>query len=131
MIGMLVIGHGHFASGISSSVQLIAGLPEKYLYVDFLENESYEKLEKKIQNAILELNDCQSILVFSDFAGGSPFRIATQIAENSEKRIEVITGVNPGMLIELAMARGFVNDLDELIEMAIDTGKDQVAHFEL
>ena len=89
MIGMLVIGHGHFASGISSSVQLIAGLPEKYLYVDFLENDSVEDLENNIKNALNKLDDCESILVFSDFAGGSPFMIATKLAEESEKRIQL------------------------------------------
>ena len=36
MIGILVTGHGNFATGISSSVKLIAGMPEKYEMVDFL-----------------------------------------------------------------------------------------------
>ena len=36
MIGLLVTGHANFGSGITSSVNLIAGAQEDYRYVDFL-----------------------------------------------------------------------------------------------
>ena len=36
MIGLVVTGHANFGSGMTSSVNLIAGEQEAYQYVDFL-----------------------------------------------------------------------------------------------
>ena len=36
MIGLIVTGHANFGSGMTSSVNLIAGEQEAYRYVDFL-----------------------------------------------------------------------------------------------
>ena len=35
MIGLIVTGHGNFGSGLTSSLNLIAGEQENYQYVDF------------------------------------------------------------------------------------------------
>ena len=47
MIGLIVTGHGHFASGLTSSLKLIAGEPKNYAAVDFEETDSTEDLAKK------------------------------------------------------------------------------------
>lgn len=46
MIGIVVTGHGHFASGLTSSVELIGGKPEHYHAVDFVQEDSTDDLEK-------------------------------------------------------------------------------------
>ena len=35
MIGIIVCGHGHFATGLTSSLHLIMGEQENYIAVDF------------------------------------------------------------------------------------------------
>ena len=45
MIGIIVAGHGNFASGITSMLELVVGKPENYEYIDFLQGESQEALE--------------------------------------------------------------------------------------
>ena len=37
MIGIIVAGHGNFASGITSMLELVVGKPENYEYIDFLQ----------------------------------------------------------------------------------------------
>ena len=76
MLGLIVTGHGHFASGLTSSLELIAGDLQNYRAVDFEASDSVEDLEKKLNKAMDELKDCQGILVCSDLAGGSPFKTA-------------------------------------------------------
>ena len=39
MIGLIVTGHGNFGSGLTSSLNLIAGEQENYQYVDFTKEE--------------------------------------------------------------------------------------------
>lgn len=131
MVGILVTGHGNFATGLTSSVKLIAGMPDKYEAVDFLESYGVDELAAKLSEAMDRLSDCEGILVFSDLAGGSPFKTAVEVGLTKQNRVEVLGGTNLGMLIEIGMARGFVEDMDTLVSMALNTGKDQVVRFEL
>ena len=131
MIGILVTGHGNFATGLTSSVKLIAGMPEKYEVVDFLESYGVDELAAKLSEAMDRLSDCEGILVFSDLAGGSPFKTAVEVGLTKSNRVEVLGGTNLGMVIEIGMARGFIEDMDTLVNMAVNTGKDQVVRFEL
>jgi PTS system N-acetylgalactosamine-specific IIA component len=132
MIGIIVTGHGNFATGITSSVKLIAGMPENYQAVDFVQEDSVDDLIKHLTNAIEALKDCkEGILVFSDLVGGSPFKTSVELAQKlkDQYHIVVLSGTNLGMLIESSMARGYMEDLDALADMAVNTGKDQAMKY--
>lgn len=130
MVGIIVTGHGNFATGISSSLKLIAGTPESYETVDFVETDGVIELENKLENAISNLNDCNGIIIFTDLIGGSPFKSSVEISLKHEN-IAVMSGTNLGMLIETVMSRNFMDDVNSLCNVAINTGKDQVIRFEL
>ena len=129
MLGLIVTGHGHFASGLTSSLELIAGDLQNYRAVDFEASDSVEDLEKKLNKAMDELKECQGILVCSDLAGGSPFKTAVMCGY-PRGNVEIIAGSNLPMLIEVNMGRQFVEELEMLTNMAINTGKDQVMRYE-
>ena len=129
MIGLLVTGHANFASGITSSVNLIAGEQEAYRYVDFLPTYSLEDLSRELGKAMDELKDCESILVFADLVGGTPFRTAVEVGY-PRGNVNVIGGSNLPMLLEVAVARKFEDDLEELTKTALETGKEQVLKYE-
>lgn len=74
MVGLLITGHGHFATGLGSSLRLITGNTENIVYVDFEENHSTDTLTENLNKALDELKDCDGVLVLSDLAGGSPFK---------------------------------------------------------
>lgn len=130
MIGMIVSGHGHFASGLSSSVKLIIGTPEKYEAIDFVEEFSIDDLKREMNAAIDRLSDCEGILIFTDLTGGSPFKTAVEISmERSDKNLRVLGGTNLGMLIETSMARAAFDNLDVLADMSTETGKEQIVKY--
>ncbi len=129
MIGLIVTGHGNFASGLTSSLKLIAGEPKNYVAVDFLESYSVEDLERELNKAFDELKDCEGILVLSDLGGGSPFKTAVMTGY-PKGNVEVVAGTNLPMLIEVNMGRQFIEDLKTLTDMALNTGKDQVVRYE-
>ena len=128
MIGLIITGHGHFATGLTSSLTLIAGNPKNYKAIDFPQEYSVEDLEKELHQAMDELAECEGILVLSDLAGGSPFKSAV-ICSIERKNINVISGTNLPMLIEIAMAREFITDVEDLTNMALQTGKDQIVRY--
>ena len=49
MIGLIVTGHANFGSGMTSSVNLIAGEQEAYRYVDFLPTYGTEERQKRLR----------------------------------------------------------------------------------
>ena len=51
MIGILVTGHGNFASGLTTALELLAGPQEAYQAVDFLPEHSADELKEKMQKA--------------------------------------------------------------------------------
>lgn len=131
MIGIVVTGHGNFATGLTSSVKLIAGMPEKYVPVDFKQEDSTDDLERNLTAAFEELKDCDGIMVFADLLGGSPFKVSVELSVKLQEqyKIVVMAGTNLGMLVEANMARGFIEDVDSLTDMAVTTGKDQVMKY--
>lgn len=57
--------------------------------------------------------------------GGSPFNAASRIVVDKE-HYEVIAGVNIPMLVETLMARDDDPSFDELVALAVETGREGV-----
>lgn len=129
MIGLLVTGHANFGSGLTSSLNLIAGEQEHYKYVDFLPEYSLDDLSRELAKAMDELKGCEGILVFSDLPGGTPFKTSVEVGF-PRGNVKVIGGTNLPMMVEIAMARKFIDDLDTLTQTALDTGKEQIVQYE-
>lgn len=130
MVGIILTGHGNFATGILSSLKLIAGEQENLRCVDFIEGDSTEALEKKLKCAISELNT-DEILVLSDLAGGSPFKISVLLSQKLQnKNMRVLAGTNLGMLLEVSLCRDGMN-VNELIDFAINSGNNSIKAFEV
>ena len=127
-IGLIVTGHGIFATGLTNSLRQIVGMPEDYVSIDYRENDSLEDISKKMIDALNVLKTCDEILVLCDLIGGVPFKTAVKISD-SYQNLEVIGGVNLGMLIEINLTRTFVKNVEELAELAIEIGKEQIARF--
>ncbi|HJA13039.1 MAG TPA: PTS sugar transporter subunit IIA [Candidatus Mediterraneibacter merdipullorum] len=129
MIGLIVTGHANFGSGLTSSVNLIAGEQEDYRHVDFLPTYSTEDLAREMTKALDDLKDCEGVIIFTDLMGGSPFNVAAQISRGKDN-VRIVAGTNLPMLVEIVMSRKFMDDLDGLVDSVIETGKEQVTKYE-
>lgn len=129
MIGLIVTGHGNFGSGLTSSLNLIAGEQEQYQFVDF--TKEVDELRADLENAMNALKDCEGILVLSDLVGGSPFKTAVEVGF-ARGNVEVVGGTNLPMLVEISMTRKFMSDMSvkDLADAAVNTGKDQILRYE-
>lgn len=128
MIGLIVTGHGHFASGLTEALNVIAGPAADYYAVDFNLSDSTDDLAKNLEAAMDALSGCESVLVLSDLAGGSPFKVSVELG--FPRGYEVVAGTNLGMLVEINMVRQFMDDVHALAKQAVTVGKDQVQAFE-
>lgn len=130
MIGLIISGHGNFASGLRSSLKLIAGEVINVEYVNFEESDSTEILKEKYYDSLKSLDNCDKILALTDLAGGSPFKTLVEIKTEIERPMEVIGGTNLPMALEISMTKDIIDDLSLLSESALEVGKSGVVKFE-
>lgn len=131
MIGIIISGHGNFATGLRSSLNLIAGNPANVEYVDFIETDSTETLKEKYMSSLNNLSNCNSILALTDLTGGSPFKTLVELKAEVATPLEVIGGTNLAMILEISMAKDFIDDLSALAGTALEVGKNGIIKFEL
>ena len=122
MIKLVVVAHGHFATGAASALELIAGKQEEVAVIDFSEGMSAQTVKEKIA---AELVDQSEVLVLSDLLGGTPFKVSTELMAEFSGKMNVLSGLNLAMLIEAAFARNMLS-FDELVDKLVTTAKDGV-----
>lgn len=98
---IIITGHNNFASGILSSLTMIAGVKDNVYAVDFLSSDNDNTLEDKF-NKIISDNKDSEILFVCDLMGGTPFKVASKLAFTNNS-YEVVTGINLGGLIDTSM----------------------------
>lgn len=121
-----VSGHGNFASGLQSSIELLAGKNEYVYFIDFAVNDTDITLKEKF-NSILNENPGSQVLFVCDILGGTPFKTAAEIA-NDNDNIEVVTGCNVGSIIEVILRRDMV-PLGQLAEDIINSSRKSTVRF--
>lgn len=122
MIKLVVVAHGHFATGAASALELIAGKQEEVAVIDFSEGMSAQTVKEKIA---AELVDQSEVLVLSDLLGGTPFKVSTELMAEFNGKMNVLSGLNLAMLIEAVFARNMLS-FDELVDKLVTTAKDGV-----
>ena len=117
MIGLVVTGHGHFADGIHTSAQMIAGENEYVRYINFEEGMTPEQLAEKFNAAFDEFRTCDGVVVLSDLPGGSPFKTAVECKyARPDQKIEVISGTNLPMIVTAVTMLDMEDDPRSLAE---------------
>lgn len=132
MVGLLVTGHGHFATGLGSALQLIAGTADNLAFVDFEADHSTEILADNLNKALDSLKRCDGVLVLSDLAGGSPFKTAVECKfARPDQNIEVVAGTNLSMLVEGFVMMGAYESPLDMSDALITAGKNYIVRFEM
>lgn len=124
MIKLVMVGHGNFASGIMTSLNLIAGPQENIEVIDFTSDMSSDDVKKRILSSI---ENVETVLVLCDLLGGTPFKVASVImSEHSEKRMNVIAGLNLSMMLEATFLRLENLPFDKLVEKILKAARDGI-----
>ncbi|NIG88286.1 PTS mannose transporter subunit IIAB [Serratia symbiotica] len=122
----IIIGtHGNAAEPLLKTAEMLLGAQDNVASVDFVPGENAETLIEKYQAKISGLDTCEGLLFLVDTWCGTPFNAASRIAID-KANYEVITGVNIPMLVETFMARDDNPGFDELVALALQTGREGV-----
>lgn len=122
----IVIGtHGWAAEQLLKTAEMLLGEQQNVGWIDFVPGENAETLIEKYHARLADLDTSKGVLFLVDTWGGSPFNAASRIVVDKEQ-YEVIAGVNIPMLVETLMARDDDPAFDELVAIAVETGREGV-----
>ncbi len=122
----LIIGtHGWAAEQLLKTAEMLLGEQENVKWIDFVPGENAETLIEKYQAKLAELDTSKGVLFLVDTWGGSPFNAASRLVMDHDS-YEVVAGVNIPMLVETLMARDDNPTFDELVAIAVETGREGV-----
>jgi PTS system N-acetylgalactosamine-specific IIA component len=127
MVGIIITGHGNFATGIGSSINLIAGEQNDFLCIDFTEEMSAEDIKKKLEDGVHSLNECENIVILADLQGGTPFKCALELCVANDK-LALIGGINIPLALDCCLSRGS-SDFDDFVSKIELTGKNSLNKF--
>lgn len=131
MVGMIVTGHGSFATGITSGLKLLAGDTEQYEVVDFTPEDSVDTLTQKLEAAVERLAECSGILICTDLTGGSPFNVSIRLKMAQVHQLEVIGGTNLPAVLQAYLSRAGQEDVKALAADCLQAGQNAMVRFEM
>lgn len=124
MISIIVGTHGRLSEEILKSAEMIFGAQENVGSVTFQPGEGVDGLVEKYNNLIETMDSKDGVLFMVDLFGGSPFNAASILAMKNDN-MEIVTGVNLPMILEVLGSRDF-SSLSELLNIAENSGKDAI-----
>ena len=114
----LIAGHGQFASGLKSALDIIAGEQDRVWVIDAYVDGN-ESIENEIKKVLDQLRKGDELIVLTDLMGGS---ITNQVIRSIDlKNVYVLSGVNFPVLIDLVMS-----DPDTSTADAIESAKQTI-----
>ena len=117
---ILVASHGHLASGIQCSVQILTGMADQITAIDcYVDDSDYTP---KLQEFIDSVGPEDEGVIFTDIYGGSVFQ-KVMMLEPEKHGIVHVTGMNLGLVIETLISCEPVSaeSLGRSIDMARQT----------
>nr|WP_244989436.1 PTS mannose transporter subunit IIAB [Erwinia rhapontici] len=117
--------HGWAAEQLLKTAEMLLGEQENVGWIDFVPGENAETLMEKYQARLAEMDSTQGVLFLVDTWGGSPFNAASRLVVD-KPGYDVVAGVNIPMLVEVLMARDDNPTFDELVALAVETGREGV-----
>lgn len=125
--GIILTCHGHLATGLYSTIKMIAGEFDNLRICEFHEGDNFENLDEDLVKAYESLGAYKDVVVLTDLPGGTPFN--RSVMNLSEKNnIEFLAGVNFAMLYEALSSD--IDDMKEFIEDVIETSHNSIVHYQ-
>lgn len=120
---LLVATHGRFASGIMETFKLIMGENEDISEISAYVEPGFD-MQKEAEKKIHELNEEDELIIVADIMGGGIANTFSSYIQS--EKIHIITGLNLPLLIGLAQDLDSDVSTDELIENAIQMGREGI-----
>lgn len=115
MLKIFISSHGHFASGIKSSVEILAGAKPNVTVFDAYINQ--ESVQEHLDSFFETVGEDDQVLLLSDLYGGSVNSVMYTYL--TKPNTTLVAGVNLALVLELSVRESISKEeLEELVEMS-------------
>ncbi|MBO0451104.1 MULTISPECIES: PTS sugar transporter subunit IIA [Enterococcus] len=125
MIGVLLVSHSKLAHGMKKAVEFVAGEQKSFFSLGLEEAgiASYrEELEKLADHLPTEI---KQLLIICDIPAGSPGANAYDVFSQTKLEVEMLSGMNLAMLLDMILMRDGKN-FQDLITDGLKAGKESI-----
>ena len=117
MIGIILVTHGDFGSGLLQAAQTMVGDGGNCCAIGVDVSKPMQDIIDQLKKKVKEMDTGSGVVVLTDMFGGTPTNISLSLLNHGQ--IEVITGVNLPMLLKaLANKDQELGDLAQEIKAA-------------
>lgn len=126
MAEIIVIGHGGYAEGIRSNLEMVAGVPENMHFLNFALGQERAELEENLDKMLAALSD-KDVVFCCDLPGATPFQVAALRTVANQEKYRTVVGLNNMAYMEMAMDDS--GTAEEIAARAVETTKESVIQF--
>lgn len=120
MIGLVLVTHGRLADEFRSAMEHVVGPQPLVKTVCIGPDDDMEARRREIIEALAAVDAGSGVILLTDMFGGTPSNLAISVM--SQRKVEVIAGVNLPMLIKLAGVRAKMG-LQDAVREAKDAAR--------
>jgi len=127
LLHIILATHGELGRALLEAAEEIAGPQERVYAVGLLAGESPEGFAAQLDAALAQTAGGETLLLV-DLFGGTPYNYAARaaLAAQPPGRVVCVTGANLPLLLELLLGRNGDAPLAELVERAVQAGRDSI-----
>lgn len=123
MVGAVIISHGHLASELITTAEMIAGPMTHVTPASIDWHDDVDVARVELERAIARVNQGRGVLLLTDMFGGAPTDVASMFL--ADPMVEVISGVNLPMVLNLNNQSGD-ESLADVAQRAREAGKEGI-----
>jgi mannose/fructose/sorbose-specific phosphotransferase system IIA component len=124
MIQLVLASHGQLAAALADTAHMIVGQNQPVHTLSLVPGMGPEEIATKLRAIVEGAPSGSEFLVLMDLFGGSPSTACAQIMAE-DPRIEIVTGVNLPMLLEVLLGMEALT-LKDLARLAREKGKEGI-----
>lgn len=124
MIGGVIVSHGLLAEELIRTAEMIVGRIPNITAVSIDVTTDVETSREQIRQAIELVNHGSGVIVFTDMFGGTPSNISLSFLKEAD--VEVITGVNLAMLVQLSDMPKEEENIRNIVKLLKQRGQENI-----
>jgi PTS system mannose-specific IIA component len=124
MIGVVVATHGKLAEEMIRTAEAVVGRLEHVAAVSVVATSP--DMRGDLKDAIQRVDQGEGVLLLTDLLGGSPTNLCVSFL--TERKVEVVTGVNLPMLLKLSGLRASGKPIAQIAHDLAEAGQRSIGH---
>jgi PTS system mannose-specific IIA component len=124
MIGVVVATHGNLAQEMIRTAEAVVGKLPQVAAVSVVASKA--DVRRGIEDAIRSVDSGDGVVLLTDLLGGSPTNLCLSFL--TERKVEVVTGVNLPMLLKLGGLRESGKPIGQLAHDLAEAGQKSIGH---